>query len=220
LGERTIALLFETGLLREFSDLYSLTYDDICSLEGFCDLSTKNLLNGIEQSKKAHFEHVIFGLSIGLVSRMVAKKLDVHFQDIDRFANATYDELVTVPEIGERIAQSVVSFFDDEENKVLIEKLKQAGLNFKSEKTIFVPESNALENKTFVISGVFEKFERDELKNLIQKNGGKVLSAISGKLDYLLAGDKMGPSKLEKAKSLNIPIISESEFLNMIDKKP
>lgn len=220
LGERTIAMLFDKGLLKDFSDLYALTYEDIFGLEGFKELSTNNLLNGIEQSKKAPFENVLFGLGIRFVGRTVAEKLAHHFQDIDRLASATFEELVAVPEIGERIAQSVVSFFEDEENKVLIEKLKQAGLNFKSEKTIFVPESNALENKSFVISGVFEKFERDELKDLIQKNGGKVLSAISGKLDYLLAGDKMGPSKLEKAKSLNIPIISESEFLNMIDKKP
>ncbi len=220
LGERTIALLYEKGLLKDFSDLYALKYEDIFGLEGFKELSTKNLLNGIENSKKAPFENVLFGLGIRFVGRTVAEKLAMHFQSIDRLAAATYDELIAVPEIGERIAQSVVSFFEDEENKALIERLKQAGLNFKSEKTIFVPESNALENKSFVISGVFEKFERDELKNLIQKNGGKVLSAISGKLDYLLAGDKMGPSKLEKAKSLNIPIISESEFLNMIDKKP
>lgn len=220
LGERTIAMLFDKGLLKDFSDLYALTYEDIFGLEGFKELSTNNLLNGIEQSKKAPFENVLFGLGIRFVGRTVAEKLAHHFQDIDRLASATFEELVAVPEIGERIAQSVVSFFEDEENRVLIEKLKQAGLNFKSEKTIFVPESNALENKSFVISGVFEKFERDELKDLIQKNGGKVLSAISGKLDYLLAGDKMGPSKLEKAKSLNIPIISESEFLNMIDKKP
>ncbi len=220
LGERTIALLFDKGLLNDFSDLYSLTYEDIYGLEGFKELSTTNLLNGIEQSKQAPFENVLFGLGIRFVGRTVAEKLALHFQDIDRLATATYEALIEVPEIGERIAQSVVSFFEDEENKALIEKLKQAGLNFKSEKTIFVPESNALENKSFVISGVFEKFERDELKDLIQKNGGKVLSAISGKLDYLLAGDKMGPSKLEKAKSLNIPIISENEFLNMIDKKP
>lgn len=220
LGERTIALLFDKGLLKDFSDLYALSYDDIFGLEGFKKLSTNNLLKGIAQSKQAPFENVLFGLGIRFVGRTVAEKLALHFQDIDRLATATYDELVEVPEIGERIAQSVVNFFRDEENRVLIEKLKQAGLNFKSEKVLFVPESNALENKSFVISGVFEKFERDELKDLIQKNGGKVLSAISGKLDYLLAGDKMGPSKLEKAKSLSIPIISENEFLNMIDKKP
>lgn len=218
IGERTIALLFDKGLLKDFSDLYALKYEDICNLEGFRDLSTKNLLKGIEASKQAPFENVLFGLGIRFVGKTVAEKLSAHFQHIDRLAKATFDELIAVPEIGERIAQSVITFFEDEENIALIERLKLAELNFESKKAVLSPESSALENKSFVISGVFEKFEREELKALIQKHGGRVLSSISGKLDYLLAGDKMGPAKLEKAKSLNIAIISENEFLDMIDE--
>ena len=132
---------------------------------------------------------------------------------------ATYDELVAVPEIGERIAQSVVSFFGDKDNLKFIARLKAAGLILETKKEAVVFTSNTLADKSFVISGVFEKFDRDELKDLIIKHGGKVLSSVSGKLDYLLAGDKMGPSKLEKAKSLNVAIISETDFLTMIDNK-
>ena len=219
LGDRTISLLYDKGLVRDPADLYDLKYEDIFALEGFKDLSTKNLLSGIETSKNAPFENVLFGLGIRFVGKTVAEKLAAHFKNISQLQQATYDELIAVNEIGDRIAQSVVAFFNDPENLRLVDRLAQAGLQLESKAVAEVKESESLKDKTFVISGVFEGFERDELKDLIVKNSGKVLSSISGKLDYLLAGDKMGPAKLEKAKALNIKIISEKEFLTMINHK-
>lgn len=217
MGDRTIALLFEKGLVKNPADLYDLKYEDVFNLDGFKDLSTRNLLAGIENSKMVPFENVLFGIGIRFVGKTVAEKLAAHFKTIQNIKNASFEELIAVNEIGERIAQSVVDFFRDPDNLILIDRLTAAGLNMQSKSTVVTKESDSLKNKTFVISGVFEKFERDELKDLIAKHNGKVLSSISGKLDYLLAGEKMGPSKLEKAKSLNIPIISENEFLTMID---
>lgn len=219
LGDRTISLLYEKGLVNDIADLYDLQYDDIFALEGFKDLSTKNLLGGIEASKNAPFENVLFGLGIRFVGKTVAEKLASHFKTIQALQNASYDALIAVNEIGDRIAKSVVDFFDDPANQTLIERLSQAGLNMESKAVVETKDSESLKDKTFVISGVFEGFERDELKALIIKNSGKVLSSISGKLDYLLAGDKMGPAKLEKAKAPNIEIISEKDFLTMINYK-
>lgn len=219
LGDRTISLLYEKGLLKNPADLYDLKYDDIFALDGFKDLSTKNLLNGIEKSKDAPFENVLYGLGIRFVGKTVAEKLAAHFKTMQSLKNASYEELIVVNEIGDRIARSVVDFFKDPDNLALVERLSQAGLNMESKAVSVVKDSESLKDKTFVISGVFENFERDELKELILKNSGKVLSSISGKLDYLLAGDKMGPAKLEKAKALNITLISEKEFLTMINYK-
>ena len=217
MGDRTIALLFEKDLIKNPADLYDLKYEDVFNLDGFKDLSTRNLLAGIENSKNAPFENVLFGIGIRFVGKTVAEKLAAHFKTVQNIRNASFEELISVNEIGERIARSVVDFFQDQDNLVFIDRLIAAGLNMESKSETVTKESDSLKDKTFVISGVFEKFERDELKDLIIKNSGKVLSSISGKLDYLLAGEKMGPSKLEKAKSLNIPIISENEFLTMID---
>ncbi len=219
LGDRTISLLYEKGLVKDPADLYDLKYEDVFALDGFKDLSTKNLLAGIETSKSAPFENVLFGLGIRFVGKTVAEKLASHFKNIFRLQQATYEELIAVNEIGDRIARSVVDFFNESENLRLVERLARAGLQLESKTVIEVKESESLKDKTFVISGVFEGLERDELKDLIVKNSGKVLSSISGKLDYLLAGDKMGPAKLEKAKALNIKIISEKEFLTMINHK-
>jgi DNA ligase (NAD+) len=216
MGERTIKQLFDNQLVRDPADLYFLNYEDIFQLEGFKDQSTQNLLQGIEESKKAPFESVLFALGIRFVGKTVAEKLARHFKNIDNLASATYDELIAVPEIGERIAQSIIQYFQDIENQEFVQKLKQAKLNFEVTEENKKLESQKLEGKTFVISGVFENYGREELKDLIEANGGKILSAISGKLDYLLAGDKMGPSKLEKAQKLGIQIISEGEFKSML----
>lgn len=216
LGERTIHLLFEKGLVKSPADLYDLTYDDVFQLEGFKDLSTKNLLQGIEESKKVNFESVLFGLGIRFVGKTVAEKLAAHFKTIDNLAQANYEELIAVPEIGERIANSLIAWFSEEENQQEIQRLKDAGLQLEFEEEEIELESNKLEGKSFVISGVFDNYERDELKEVIKNNGGKVISAISGKLDYLLAGDKMGPAKKEKAEKLNVKIISEQDFEQMI----
>lgn len=216
LGEKTIDLLFKESLVYSPADLYKLTYDDIISIEGFKDLSTRNLLKGIEESKQNPFENVLFALSIRFVGKTVAEKLALHFKNIDQLASADYNQLIEVPEIGERIANSVLTFMDNPENRLEISRLKQAGLNFELKEDSIQLESSTLDNKSFVISGVFENFSRDELQQMIKANGGKVVSSISAKLNYLLAGDKMGPSKHNKAKSLGIPMISEEEFLELI----
>lgn len=214
LGERTIQLLFEKGWLNKPSDLFKLTYDLLIQLEGFKELSANNLLNGIEESKKAPFEAVLFGLGIRYVGKTVAEKLIEHFGNIDALMNASFEELISVQEIGDRIAESVISYFEIEENRMEIERLKSAGLKFVS--TLHTKASSNLEGLTFVISGVFQNYGRDELKKLIKSHGGKVVSSISKNLDYLVAGDKMGPSKKEKAEKLQVRIISEEDFESLL----
>ena len=216
LGERTISSLFEQGWLSKPSDLYNLTEEQLITLEGFKELSVNNLLNGIEQSKQAPFEAVLFGLGIRYVGKTVAEKLIEHFRTIDAIMDATFDELVSVQEIGARIAESVISHFSIQENRDEIERLKDAGLQFVS--AINTKESNLLVNNTFVISGVFVNHSRDELKKIIKANGGKVVTSISKKLDYLVAGDNMGPSKKEKAEKLEVRIISEEDFQSLLNK--
>ncbi|MEQ9167042.1 MAG: NAD-dependent DNA ligase LigA [Fulvivirga sp.] len=216
LGERTIDMLYQKELVTSPADLYQLTYDDIFQLEGFKDLSTKNLLEGIKNSTTTPFESVLFALGIRFVGKTVAEKLAGHFKSIDAIAKASYDELIEVPEIGERIAQSVIEYFSDEKNLADIERLKAAGVQLVIEEKEITLESNALQDKSFVVSGVFEHYGRDEIKEVIKNHGGKVISAISGKLDFLLAGDKMGPAKKEKAEKLGVKIISENDFRQMI----
>ncbi len=217
MGEQTIKLLHEKGLLNNVADLYDLKYDDIIGLEGFQDLSVKNLLSGIEESKKAPFEQVLFGLGIRFVGRTVAEKLALHFKNIDALMAADFETLVDVPEIGDRIAQSLTSYFTDPQGLELVTRLKTAGLNFTLDESKLEMMTDKLKGLTFVISGVFEKYGRDELKQLIKDNGGKVVSSISGKLNYLVAGDNMGPAKLEKATKLEVKIISETEFEELLN---
>ena len=216
IGKETVAQLYQTGLVHHPADLYKLTYDDIHALEGFKDQSTKNMLAGIEASKQAPFENVLFALGIRYVGRTVAEKLAIHFEDIGHVMAASYDQLIEVPEIGERIARSVIQFFENEDNRKMIAHMKEVGLQFAIKKNASDQESTTLTGKTFVISGVFQQFGRDELKAKIKNNGGQVVSAVSGKLDYLLVGDKMGPAKRQKAESLGVTIITEQEFLNML----
>lgn len=212
LGEQTIRQLFELGLVKSPADLYFLTKEDLLRLDKVKEKSAQNMLNGIQQSKQAPFESVLFAIGIRYVGKTVAEKLARHFKTIDNLATATYDELLAAPEVGEIIAQSVLEFFKNRENLVEISRLKKAGLNFEAQIKEVVLDSTVLDNKSFVISGVFENYERDELKDIILKNGGKVLSSISGKLDYLLAGENMGPAKREKAEKLGVPIISLNDF--------
>jgi len=217
LGERTIAQLHTLGLVKSPADLYDLKREDVLRLEGFKELSTKNLLSGIERSKAAPFESVLFAIGIRYVGKTVAEKLARHFKNIDALANASYEELLQAPEVGEKIAMSVVEFFKVPENRREIDRLKKAGLQFESTAKEPVKESDVLNNKSFVISGVFQKYEREQLQEIILKNGGRVLSAVSGKLDYLLAGDNMGPSKREKAEKLGVNIISEQDFEKLLN---
>ena len=217
LGEKTIDLLYNKGLVHSPADLFSLTFEQVYELEGFKELSSKNLIEGIKNSTQTPFESVLFALGIRFVGRTVAEKLANHFKNIDSIQNASFDDLIAVPEIGERIAQSVINFFSIEKNNEEINRLKAAGVKMEVEEKESTQVSNLLDGQSFVVSGVFQNFGRDEIKDVIKDNGGKVISAISGKLDYLLAGDKMGPAKREKAEKLGIKIISEDEFLNMIN---
>lgn len=216
IGAETIETFFEKGLVKNVADLYDLTYDQIVALDRFADKSAQNCIDGLIKSKQIPFHQVLYALGIRFVGVTVAEKLSSHFLNIDAIQNASFDELKAAPEIGEKIAQSIIDFFADEDNKQLINRLKSAGLQFEAvvvEKTF---ESNKLEGLSFVVSGVFANFERDEIKDKIIANGGKVLSSISAKTNYVLAGENMGPAKLEKATKLNVPIISEKEFLEMV----
>lgn len=218
LGFRTIEQLYDLGLVRSPADIYDLTLDDLLKLEGFKEKSAMNVLKGIEQSRVAPFENVLFAVGIRYVGKTVAEKLARHFKNIDQIANASFDELLQAPEIGKKIAESIRQFFDNKQNRQEIERLKRAGLRFEIEEKETELESQALAGKTFVISGVFKNYEREQLKDIILKNGGRVVSAVSGKLDYLVAGESMGPAKLEKAEKLGIKIISEKEFEDMLKK--
>ena len=215
LGEKTIAQLYHAGLVRSPADLYELTLDDILQLPGFKQLSAENLINGIAASRSAPFAAVLFALGIRHVGKTVAEKLASHYKNMDALMAAGKEDLLAIHEIGERIADSLIAFFADPDHRQEISRLKAAGLQFAINEGEG-PVSDALNGKTFVISGVFLRHGRDELKDLIKKHGGKVVSSISGRLDYLLAGDKMGPAKLAKAQSLGTNIISEDDFEAMI----
>jgi len=216
IGKETVAQLYENGLVKNVADLYQLTYDEVFALEGFKEQATRNVLDGIEASKQIPFNRVLFALGIRYVGRTVAEKLAEHFNNIDVLARATHEELIEVPEIGERIAQSVLEYFADPANRQLINELKAAGLQFSLQIPEQTSENQILSGKAFVVSGVFEQFSREEIKDKIKVHGGKVLSSVSGKLDYLLAGTNMGPAKRKKAESLGVKIISEQDFLAMI----
>lgn len=216
LGERTIHQLYELGLVKSPADLYDLKREDILRLEGYKDKSVNNLLEGIEKSKSVSFESVLFAIGIRYVGKTVAEKLARYFRSIDKIAAASVEELLAAPEIGEKIAQSIYDFFQNPENQREIKRLVDAGLRFKSDAKEPEKESDVLSGKSFVISGTFENYERDQLQDIILKNGGRILSGVSGKLDYLLAGDNMGPSKLAKAEKLGVKIISEKEFEKLL----
>lgn len=214
LGEETIELLFGKGLIKDTSDLYTLKAGELLQLDRMAEKSVSALLTSIELSKKTNFERVLFGLGIRYVGETVAKKLVKTFKNIDLLALATHNDLIEVEEIGEKIAISVLNFFSIYRNSLLIQRLKQFGLCF--EKEIDELDSTILLDKTIVISGSFSVFSREELKELIEKNGGKVGSSVSSNSDYLVAGENMGPAKLKKANTLGIMIISEHEFVKLI----
>lgn len=230
LGEGKIELLFDQFLVRTPADLYDLTFDRLLGLEknifneetgktkkiSFREKTVDNILKGIELSKSVPFKNVLFGLGIRFVGATVAEKLAAYFKNIDALCAAKYEDLISVPEIGGRIATSVIEYFSHPDNRKVVDRLQRAGVQMVSDEKPVEIESNVLEGKTFVISGVFANFDRDELKEKIEANGGRVLSGVSGKLNYLLAGDNMGPSKLEKARKLGVTIISEEEFLAML----
>jgi DNA ligase (NAD+) len=220
IGAETVEAFYKKGLLKRISDIYSLSTKEeaLKSLDRFGDKSIINLLEGIEKSKTMPFEKVLFGLGIRYVGATVAKKLAFHFKNINQIIAASFDELIAAEEIGERIAQSVLEHFANPIHIQEINSLKAYRLIFEIEEKEVVLESENLSGLTFIISGVFEKFSREQLKDMIEANGGKILSSISAKLNYLVAGDNMGPSKLEKAQKLQIPIISDFDLFKMINK--
>ena len=217
LGGETVALLYNAGLVSNYADLYELKKEQIIPLERMAEKSAENLVKGVEDSKKVPFERVLYALGIRYVGETVAKKLAKHYKNIDAIANTSLLDLILVDEIGEKIAQSVLLFFENQENRLIVERLKNYGVQLEINASNDTTVSDKLKGKTFVVSGVFEIYSRDELKKAIEDNGGKVGSSISSKTDYVIAGDNMGPSKLEKANQLNIPIITEVDFNQLIN---
>lgn len=217
LGGETVALLYRNGMVQNYADLYELSTEQIMPLERMAKKSANNIVNGIENSKKIPFERVLYGLGIRYVGETVAKKLAKHYKTIDALIQSPIEELTTVDEIGERIAGSVVEFFSNEQNMATIERLRNFGVQLQILEIDNPDATDKLAGKIFVVSGVFEIFSRDELKKSIEDNGGKVGSSISSKTDYVIAGENMGPAKLDKAAKLNIAIISEKDYIAMLE---
>lgn len=216
LGPETVDQFYQEGMIHNVADLYTLKAEDICKLERMGEKSAENIIQGIEASKQVPYERVLFALGIRFVGETVAKKVAKAFRSIDALATATLDELIHVDEIGEKIAQSILLYFSNEQNRMLVERLRQAGLKLEADEENLSGHTDRLQGKSIVISGVFALHSRDEYKDLIEKHGGKNVGSISKKTSFILAGDNMGPSKLEKAQKLGIPIIDENEFLSMI----
>ncbi|MHC5202658.1 NAD-dependent DNA ligase LigA [Myroides sp. LJL119] len=216
LGEETVSLLCKSGLITNYADLYDLTLEQVLPLERMAQKSADNLIQGIQNSKQIPFERVLYGLGIRYVGETVAKKLALHYKNIDDLAQAGFVELIQVDEIGERIAQSVIDFFSSDVNKQIISRLKQYGVQFVLQESQTELLSDKLLGKTVVVSGVFSQMTRDQIKKCIEDHGGKNGSSISSKTDYVVAGDKMGPAKLEKATKLGIKILSEQDFIELV----
>ena len=216
LGPETVDQFYQEGLIHNVADLYSLSADDICRLDRMGEKSADNIIQGIARSKEVPYERVLFALGIRFVGETVAKKVAKAFRSIDALAAANLDALIHVDEIGLKIAQSIISYFADDKNRELVERLRNAGLKLEADEEDLSGHTDILQGKSIVISGVFSRHSRDEYKELIEKHGGKNVGSISKKTSFILAGDNMGPSKLEKARSLGIAIIDENEFLSMI----
>ncbi|HEX7583302.1 MAG TPA: NAD-dependent DNA ligase LigA, partial [Prolixibacteraceae bacterium] len=217
LGAETIDLLFNEGLIKNIADIYDLQKEQISRLERLGDKSAERILKSLSESRQVPFEKVLFALGIRFVGETVAKILAHRLMNIENIEKASLEELTAVDEIGGRIAESVQLYFSNPENIRLLDRLKEKGLQMKLDEASLANRSAKLEGLSIIISGTFEKNSRDDLKKMIEQNGGKNVSSISGNTSYLLAGNNIGPSKLEKAKKLNIPIISEDDFQKMID---
>ena len=219
LGPETVDLFYQEGLIHDIADLYTLQTADICRLERMGEKSAENIIQGIERSKEVPYERVLFALGIRFVGETVSKKVAKAFRSIEALASANLDDLIHVDEIGEKIAGSIIQYFANEKNRILVERLRQSGLKLEADEEDLSGYSDKLKGMSIVISGVFARHSRDEYKALIEKHGGKNVGSISKKTSFILAGDNMGPSKLEKAQQLNIPIKDENEFLAMIEEE-
>lgn len=217
LGAETVELLYNEHLINNYADLYELKEEQIVPLERMAEKSAENMIAGIEKSKEIPFERVLYALGIRYVGETVAKKLAKYFKNIDQLMQAGFEELIKVDEIGDKIAQSVLDFFSNADNAALVSRLKAYGLQMELSQEQLEGQTDILKEKTFVVSGLFSKFSRDELKKSIEDNGGKVSGSISKKTDYIIAGENMGPSKRVKAEELGIPIISEEDYLLMLE---
>lgn len=216
MGPETVEDLYEAGYVKDSADLYTLKISDLLRLERWADKSARNLLASLEESKQVPFERVLYGLGIRFVGETVAKRLVSAFHSMDQLEHASFEELTAVDEIGERIAQSIIVYFADDRNRTLVNRLKEYGLQMSVAEEKLANRSEKLKGLSIVISGTFAKHSRDEYKAMIEQHGGKNSGSVSGKTDYILAGDNMGPAKLEKAAKLGVKIINEDEFLNMI----
>jgi len=219
LGGETIELLFNKGLLKNIADIYELKKEQLLGLERMAEKSANNLITGIEASKTTPFERVLYAIGIRFVGETVAKKLAFYFKNIDNIMKATPEELMEAEEIGEKIAESIFHFFRDEKNKEVLKRLKKHGLNFELSAAQQTRLSDKFQGSTFVVSGVFNQFSRDDLKKTIEQHGGKVSGSVSAKTGYLIAGENMGPEKLKKAEKLGVKMISEQEFIDLIRKE-
>ncbi len=220
IGEETVTLLMENGLVSNIADLYDLTPQSIVNLDRFADKSAERIMDGLKQSREVPFERVVFALSIPYVGETVAKKLAKAVKNIDTLMSMPFEQLTAIDDIGPRIAESIIEYFSIPFNREIIERLRNAGLKMEIDATSDEASSDILQGKTIVISGTFTRHSRDEYKEIIERNGGKNSGSISKKTDYILAGDNMGPAKLEKATKLGIAIINEEQFLEMLEEKP
>lgn len=218
MGPETVEDLYEAGWVKNVADLYDLKITDLMSLERWAEKSARNLLNSLRESKSVPFERVLYALGIRYVGETVAKRLAMWFHSIDELMHASFEQLVAVDEIGDRIAQSVVTYFADERNRQIVERLRAQGLQMAVSEAVLANRSDRLKGLTFVISGTFSQHSRDEYKTMIEQHGGKNTGSVSGKTSYILAGENMGPAKLEKAAKLGVRIIHEDEFLKMIEE--
>lgn len=219
LGPETVDMFYRLGMVKDTADLYSLKIDDIKNLDRMGEKSAENIIKGIEQSKNVPYERVLFALGIRFVGETVARKIAKAFPSVEQLAGACVEDLVQVDEIGERIAKSIINYFCNPSNQNLIQRLKEAGVQMKAEEVDTSDHTDILKDLSIVISGVFSHYSRDEYKEIIEKNGGKNVGSISSKTSFILAGDNMGPSKLEKARKLGVKIMSEDEFLALIGKE-
>ena len=216
LGAETIAQLYDAGLLKTIADIYELKKEDLLKIDRMAEKSANNLLSGVEASKKVPFERILFALGIRHIGETTAKKLAFYYKNIDSIKNATLEQLLEVGDVGERTAQTIIDYFSDKRIAEILSKLKNAGLQFELSEEQLTNTSEKLKDLSFVVSGVFTKFSRDEIKKTIEQNGGKNVGSISGKTNYVLAGENMGPEKLKKAEKLGVKIISEEDFIKMI----
>ena len=216
MGPETVEDLYEAGYIKDTADLYTLEIADLLRLERWADKSARNLMASLEESKQVPFERVLYGLGIRFVGETVAKRLVSAFHSMEQLEQASFEDLTAVDEIGERIARSIIAYFADERNRTLVNRLKEYGLQMSVAEEKLANRSEKLKGLSIVISGTFARHSRHEYKAMIEQHGGKNSGSVSGKTDYILAGDNMGPAKLEKAAKLGVKIINEDEFLNMI----